>query len=176
VIGADPQSVRLLMARRRLSGEGVDVLGVVVGDALTAELGSAKALVAPSLGGESFGMVLTRAFGCATPVVASDIPGYAQVLAPEVGIAVPPGDPEALALALVRLLEDEAARRRMGEAARARALDRYAWSVLAQRLLRIYEGLTAGRTMRESSAEPARVAAAASGKRESTAIETGPPR
>ena len=46
----------------------------------------AKLLCAPSLGGESFDMVLTRAFGCATPVVASDIPGYDQVMAPEAGL------------------------------------------------------------------------------------------
>src|SRR5581483_5029564 len=77
VIGADPRSVRLLLARRRLSAEGIDLLGVRVGEALTSELSAAKALVAPSLGGESFGMVLARAFSCATPVVASDIPGYA---------------------------------------------------------------------------------------------------
>ena len=55
---------------------------MIVGDPLTSELARAKLLCAPSLGGESFGMVLTRAFGCATPVVASDIPGYDQVMAP----------------------------------------------------------------------------------------------
>ena len=49
----------------------------------------AKALVAPSLGGESFGMVLTRALACATPVVASDIPGYRDVMTPEACVVVP---------------------------------------------------------------------------------------
>ena len=70
-------------------------------------------------------MVLTRAFGCATPVVASDIPGYDQVMAPEVGLTVPPGDSGRLADALIELLEDEERRQRLGEAARARALERY---------------------------------------------------
>ncbi len=42
-----------------------------------------EGLVAPSIGQESFGMVLTRAFACALPVVASDIPGYREVLTPE---------------------------------------------------------------------------------------------
>jgi phosphatidylinositol alpha-mannosyltransferase len=142
LIGADPQSVRLLMARRRLSEEGVDLLGVIVGEPLSAELGAARALVAPSLGGESFGMALVRAFGCATPVVCSDIPGYAQVMSPEVGILVPPGDPEALAEALIALLEDEPRRRNLGAAARTRALERYAWSRLARRLIAVYEELT----------------------------------
>ena len=42
-------------------------------------------------------MVLTRAFACALPVVASDIPGYREVLDPSAAIAIPPGDPKALA-------------------------------------------------------------------------------
>jgi phosphatidylinositol alpha-mannosyltransferase len=151
VIGADPQGVRLLMARRRLSPVGIDLLGVVVGRPLTAEVGAAMALVAPSLGGESFGMVLTRAFSCATPVVASDIPGYAQVMSPEVGISVPPGDPAALTGALIALLQDEPRRQRLGVAARARAIERYAWAELAGRLLRIYEQLTCGPRMRALS-------------------------
>jgi phosphatidyl-myo-inositol alpha-mannosyltransferase len=143
LIGADPRSVRLLMARRGLSEKGVDLLGVVVGEPLTSELGSAKALVAPSLGGESFGMVLARAFSCATPVVASDIPGYAEVMSPDVGVTVPPGNVAALAHALIGLLQDESRRRAMGAAARTRAVERYAWPRLAPRLIEIYEALTA---------------------------------
>ena len=142
LIGTEPQAVRLLLARKRLSEEGVDLLGVVVGEPLTAELTAAKALAAPSLGGESFGMVLARAFGCATPVVASDIPGYRKVMSPSVGVTVPPGDAPALAQALIALLRDEPRRRAMGEAARQRAVERYAWAGIATRMLRIYERLT----------------------------------
>jgi phosphatidylinositol alpha-mannosyltransferase len=142
LIGADPRSVRLLMARRRLPDEGIDLLGVVFGEPLTSELSSAKLLAAPSLGGESFGMVLARAFGCATPVVASDIPGYAEVMSPQVGVTVPPGDVNALTHALIRLLRDEPQRRAMGAAARTRAIERYAWPRLACRLLKIYKELT----------------------------------
>jgi phosphatidylinositol alpha-mannosyltransferase len=145
VVGADPQAVRLLISRRKFSDEGIDLLGVVVGEPLTAELSSAKALVAPSLGGESFGMVLTRAFGCATPAVASDIEGYAQVMSPEAGVLVPPGDSTALAGALIELLKDENRRRSLGEGARKRALERYAWDGLAGRLVRIYEEVLTAR-------------------------------
>jgi phosphatidylinositol alpha-mannosyltransferase len=95
-------------------------------------------LVAPSLHGESFGMVLTRAFACAAPVVASDIPGYRNVATPETGVLVPPADAAALANAVVALLEDEPARARLGAAARVLARERYAWSDVASRLLGIY--------------------------------------
>jgi phosphatidylinositol alpha-mannosyltransferase len=143
LMGADPLRVRLLVSRGRLSLEGVDVLGIVDEERLTAELRSAKALVAPSLGGESFGMVLTRAFVHATPAVASDIPGYREVMTPETGFSVPPGDPGALAQALIALIEDEPRRRALGASARELARERYAWPDVAARLARIYE-LVAG--------------------------------
>ena len=145
VIGADPLAVRLLFARLRVSDEGVDVLGFLSQDALTDELLAAKALVAPSLGGESFGMVLTRAFACATPVVASDISGYRGVMEPEAGLLVPPGDPKALADVVVELLGDEAARATLGRAARTIAVERYSWDGIALRLAEIYDSLTAPR-------------------------------
>jgi phosphatidylinositol alpha-mannosyltransferase len=143
VVGTAPAAVQLAMSRLRLERDGVDLLGVVVGEPLTRELLRAKLLVAPSLGGESFGMVLARAFGCATPVVASDIPGYRRVLTPEIGVSVPPGDGEALTGALIGLLEDEPRRQRLGAAARGMALERYAWDRLARRLLAIYERVLA---------------------------------
>jgi phosphatidylinositol alpha-mannosyltransferase len=141
VVGADPLAVRLLFARLRVPEEGVDVRGFLSQDELTEELLRAKALVAPSLGGESFGMVLTRAFACATPVVASDISGYRGVMEPQAGRLVPPGDPRALADTVVTLLEDEAAREELGRAARVLAQERYSWEGIAQRLSEIYEGL-----------------------------------
>jgi phosphatidyl-myo-inositol alpha-mannosyltransferase len=145
IVGADPLAVRLLFSRLRVPHEGVDVLGFLSQDELTAELLHAKALVAPSLGGESFGMVLTRAFACATPVVASDISGYRGVMEPEAGRLVPPDDPEALAEAVVNLLGDEPARQELGGAARLLAQERYSWEGIAQRLSEIYEGLGGSR-------------------------------
>ncbi len=145
VIGPHPRAVRLAMTRQRLAGDGVDLLGVVVGEPLTAELASAKLLVAPSLGGESFGMVLARAFGCATPVVASDIPGYRAVTIPEAGVLVPPGDERALADAVIAVLGDEPKRQAMGAAGRARAIERYSWTRLAGRLVEIYGSVLARR-------------------------------
>jgi phosphatidylinositol alpha-mannosyltransferase len=139
LVGADELAVRLVLARERVPDEGIDILGVLTDDELTAELLAAKALVASSLGGESFGMVLTRAFACAVPAVASDIPGYRAVLTAGTGLLVPPGDAPALADAVTGLLADERARQARGTAARELARDLYGWDRIAVRLLEIYE-------------------------------------
>jgi phosphatidylinositol alpha-mannosyltransferase len=143
VCGADPLAVRLLLTRLRVGDEGIDILGFLSQDDLTAELLSAKALVAPSLGGESFGVVLTRAMACALPVVASDIEGYRDVMTPETSVAFPAGDEAALANAVEGLLADEPRRLRIGEAARRYALENYSWDDIGRRLSAIYERVTA---------------------------------
>ena len=139
LVGADPLAVRLVLTRERVPDDGIDVLGALSNDDLTDELLRAKVQVASSLGGESFGMVLTRGLACALPVVASDIPGYRAVLEGEAGVLVPPGDAGALAAAVVDVLGDEETRQRRGAAARVLASERYAWDGIARRLLDIYE-------------------------------------
>ncbi len=138
VCGSDPLRVRLLLTRLRVPDTGIDVLGFLSQEDLTALLSRTKALIAPSLGGESFGMVLTRAFACGLPVVASDIEGYREVTTPETSVTVPPDEPAALAEAVTLLLGDEERRARMGTAARELAIERYAWSDIARRLEGIY--------------------------------------
>jgi phosphatidylinositol alpha-mannosyltransferase len=140
VVGADPLSVRWLARREGLSLDYVDLLGGLYEDELTRELERASLLAAPALGGESFGMVLTRAFASATPAVASDIEGYAAVATPESAVLVPPGEPDPLAGALIELLEDETRRQRLGEGAR-KVAERYSWEPIARRLVTIYEEL-----------------------------------
>jgi len=143
VAGADPLAVRLLLARERVPDDGIDILGFLTQDELTAELLRAKSLVAPSLGGESFGMVLTRAYACATPVLASDIDGYREVMTKEAAVSFPVGNQVALTDALVALLEDEPRRAALGEGGRRIALERYSWEDIARRLHEIYEGVAA---------------------------------
>lgn len=138
VLGADPLQVRLLLTRLRVSEDGIDALGFVSEQQRTEELLKAKAFVAPSLGGESFGMVLTEAFACATPVVTSDIPGYRDVMTAETGLLVPPDDPRALAHAVASLLADEPRRQELAKGARRRARA-YSWDDIGRRLVAIYE-------------------------------------
>jgi phosphatidyl-myo-inositol alpha-mannosyltransferase len=140
VVGADPLSVRWLARREGFSLDGVDLLGGLYETELTAELERASVLAAPALGGESFGMVLTRAFASATPAVASDIEGYAAVATPESAALVPPGEPGPLARELIALLEDEDRRRKLGEGAR-KVAEGYSWDPIARRLLAIYDDL-----------------------------------
>jgi phosphatidylinositol alpha-mannosyltransferase len=143
LVGADPLAVQLLLARYRVPHDGIDILGFLSQVDLTRELLATKALVAPSVGQESFGMVLTRAFACAVPVVASGIPGYRAVMSEETGMLVPPGDEAALADALVGLLADEEHRLALGESARRIAVERYSWHRIAERLEQVYREVAA---------------------------------
>ncbi len=141
VVGADPPAVSRLIGQLRLTQDGIDLLGPIADEALTQELLLAKVLVAPSLGNESFGMVLTRAFGCATPVIASDIPGYRPIVAPDAGRLVAAGDDRLLADSVVDMLADDSKRAACGAGARALAESRYSWEQVALRLMAIYRRL-----------------------------------
>lgn len=141
LIGADPLSVRFLLRRLGVTEETIDILGIVPTETLIEEVSRAKALAAPSIGGESFGMVLTQAFASATPVVASDIAGYREVASSETGILVPPNDVAALCEGLVELLSDEGRREALGRRAREIAEEQYSWNRIAERLSEIYESL-----------------------------------
>ena len=142
LVGAGPEEVAHMM----LDDRGVHALGKVSEERKRAELARAEVLCAPSLHGESFGMVLTEAFAAATPVVASDIPGYRDVVRDgHDGLLTPPGDPLALAESLRRLALDEPARACMAAAARDRA-ERYAWPRIAAEVLDSYERARANGT------------------------------
>jgi len=125
---ADPDTLRWIDVRGRVSGE-----------ALWQTLHEADLLCAPSLSGESFGMVLTEAFAAGTPAIASEIAGYSDVVSDGVdGVLVPPGNPQRLAEELQRAYHEPARLRAMGEAAR-RSAERYAWPHVADRVTAVYE-------------------------------------
>ena len=135
-----------------LDTAGVEVLGRVDDEQKWQLLHEADLLCAPSLGGESFGMVLTEAFAAGTPVVASDIAGYRDVARDGVdGVLVPPGDPAALGEALHDLAVDPQRRLEMGERARERA-QRFAWERVTQEVLEAY-----GDAIRVAAVEPSGV-------------------
>jgi phosphatidyl-myo-inositol alpha-mannosyltransferase len=135
LVGASREEVAHMM----LDDRGVEALGKVTEERKLAELARAEVLCAPSLHGESFGMVLTEAFAAATPVLASDIPGYRDVVRDgRDGLLVAPGDALALAEALRSLALDRGLRERMAASARERA-ERFAWPHVAAEVLDCYE-------------------------------------
>jgi phosphatidyl-myo-inositol alpha-mannosyltransferase len=138
VIGAERDDVLRFLPDPELMAS-IDVHGRVAGEALWAELHAADVLCAPSLSGESFGMVLTEAFAAGTPVVASGIAGYNDVVTDGVdGVLVPPADPQRLAEELQRLHHEPERLRTMGLAARNSA-QRYAWPRVADQVTAVYE-------------------------------------
>jgi phosphatidyl-myo-inositol alpha-mannosyltransferase len=139
VAGATSEEVEPLL----LDPEGVEVAGRVSEEEKWRLLGATDVLCAPSLGGESFGMVLTEAFASGAPVVASDIAGYRDVVRHGVdGLLVPMGDAVELGEALHGLAFDPERRSRMAAAARERA-ERFAWPRVAGEVVEVYEDVLA---------------------------------
>src|SRR3954454_3999826 len=89
---------------------------------------------------EGLGTSLIDAMACGKPVVATKVGGIPEVVADgETGFLVQPRDHEAMARALISLLKDEALRKRMGEAGRARARVRFSAERMVQDTLRVYQ-------------------------------------
>ncbi len=98
---------------------------------------------APSISGESFGIVLLEAMAAGAPIVASNLDGYANVARDGVeAVLVEPGRPEELAAAICRVLEDQNLAEGLVAAGRARA-EEFSMDHLADRYLELYEPLLA---------------------------------
>jgi phosphatidylinositol alpha-mannosyltransferase len=123
---------------RRLRLGDVHFVGYVPDEELARYYQSSHVFCAPSIGFESFGMVLLEAMAAGTPIVASDIEGYRTVVSHQVeGMLVPPKDAVALADALTYLLQRPDLRRAMGARGQATA-SRYTWDLVADRVLDYY--------------------------------------
>jgi phosphatidyl-myo-inositol alpha-mannosyltransferase len=134
IVGVGQQSEEL---RSRAVGD-VEWFGPVTDAPRNALLRGATAFCAPSLRGESFGVVLLEAMAAGAPIVASAIEGYENVARPgQDALLVPPGDVEALRDALRRLLDEPALRARLVASGHARA-EQFSMRRLAQRYLELY--------------------------------------
>jgi phosphatidylinositol alpha-mannosyltransferase len=114
-------------------------LGTISDEEKVKRLQECSVLCAPSLGGESFGIVLLEAMAARTPVVASSIPGYMK-LAREGKDAqlTKPGDPIALSDGLRSVLFNEKVAETLSKSGRERA-EQFSMDELAKRYQKIYE-------------------------------------
>jgi glycosyltransferase involved in cell wall biosynthesis len=146
LVGDGPERPALEREAERIGlGDRLHFLGFVAHERLPAVLAHADLLVLPSLY-EELGTVLLEAMQADLPIVASKTGGIPDVIEDGVnGLLVPPGEPELLARAIDRLLADRGLAYRLSEGARERGKD-YDWEVLAERVLAVYLGVTAGRS------------------------------
>lgn len=99
---------------------------------------------APSTGHESQGIVLLEGMAVGTPIVASNIEGYAGVITHgQEGLLVPPKNSSELAKALIFLLKDKSLRQQMGAKGRATA-EQYSWERIARKVVDFYTSVIAG--------------------------------
>ena len=142
LIGSDgPDSKRL----QAIAGANprIEWLGRLSDDDKIGYLKGASMFCAPSLRGESFGVVLIEAMAAGTPVVASSLDGYRNVATDEVdALLCDPGDVDQLAAAIVRILDEPGLADRLRAAGTARA-DDFSMTTLARRYAEIYEELAA---------------------------------
>jgi D-inositol-3-phosphate glycosyltransferase len=156
IIGGDPdvskEQMSTEMARlQKLCDElGLEHMVLFLGkraqETLPYYYSAAEVLVMPSHY-ESFGMVALEAMACGTPVIASQVGGLAYLVQDGVtGYHVPDQDPEALCGKLLEVLGDQEKRKQMGLQA-AEYTREFAWSVIADQMVKIYESLVEKDTM-----------------------------
>ena len=125
----------------RFAGRAVSFAGRVGDEELVREYSRASVVVLPSVSAaESFGMCLAEANACARPVVASAIGGIPSFVRDgENGLLVPPGDADALAAAIERVLTDADLALRLGARGRERVEKEHRWDVLADQTMGVFE-------------------------------------
>jgi rhamnosyl/mannosyltransferase len=143
LVGTGPEGPAI---RARASARGVDAriewLGDVPEERLPAILAAADLFVLPSTArSEAYGLSMVEAMAAGLPVISTELgTGTSWVNQDGVtGRVVAPGDPLALAAAIAALLGDHDARRRMGEAARARATAEFDAGRMVERVAHVYE-------------------------------------
>ena len=132
----------------------IDLGCVTSSQTMTAMYQAADVFVAPSLQ-ETFGMMPVEAMACGVPVIVSeDTPQPEITCIPETGLVVPRRDPEALAAAMERMLDDSGMRLRMGRRGREIAIELYDFRQHARRLRELYNYVIDKRRKRPGKPRP----------------------
>ena len=99
--------------------------------------------VLPSICNDSFGIPVVEAMAAGSPVVASRSGGVVETVKDrDTGFIVEKNDPQQLAYTLLKLLEDDELREKMGRAGRERALTTFTWDTVADTMLARYQSLS----------------------------------
>jgi phosphatidylinositol alpha-mannosyltransferase len=138
VVGDGPWRGRMERAARRL-GPSVDFAGYANGSR-PGYYRAADAYLCPTTRA-SFGVTLLEAMACGTPLVVSDIPAFRDLAGESHAVFAPPGDPDAWGQAVNALIDDTERRTVMAREGR-RVAERYAWPLVAQRVLAVYRRVT----------------------------------
>lgn len=148
IIGDGPDRVALEARARASSGlSPIELRGWVTPGALDEAYRAATALVLPAVvdargDTEGLGMVLLEAMSYGVPVIATALGGITDIVEDEVtGLIVPPNDARALALALARVIGDEALRMRLSAAAKRLVVERFGWPRILAQCVALYRGL-----------------------------------
>ncbi|MDD5093861.1 MAG: glycosyltransferase family 4 protein [Dehalococcoidia bacterium] len=119
----------------------VRIPGWITEDQLVAYYQGSDVVVLPTINiSEGFGMVLTEANSCGTPVVGSRVGGIQYVIKhEETGLLVPPKDSDALAEAIIRLLRNDELARRLGENGARMVRDQYDWESIVDKTETVFD-------------------------------------
>ena len=133
---------RVIVGDGPLRGDVPEAVGFVPPRELGPYYESASVVVCPSRR-EGYGVVAREAMAYGRPVVASAVGGLTDAVEDGgTGLLVPPCDPASLRAAIERLLGDAELRRRLGEAARARARERFSWAAATEATIQAYRTAT----------------------------------
>jgi phosphatidyl-myo-inositol alpha-mannosyltransferase len=152
--GRPLEGYRRFAERHGWSPADVVFAGYVPAEDLPRYYQTCDVFCAPNTGQESFGIVLLEAMAAGAPIVASDIPGYREVVShDETGLLVERQNPGAIADAVCRLLGNPELRAAMRHAGQSRA-QAYDWPRVAGQVLDYYEEVL---ERREAAPEPQHV-------------------
>lgn len=141
IVGKDSQQLKqrvLAQAHALGVADVVTLVDSVSLHDLVALYQRATVTVVPSLL-EGFSKPALESMACGTPVIGTAVGAIPELIDKSSGVLVTPGDTGALAAALIELLQDDRRVKRMGVAARRRAVTHFAWDIVAQRVLNVCE-------------------------------------
>jgi glycosyltransferase involved in cell wall biosynthesis len=134
--GADETELKSLASGLQIS-EKVSFLGTRSREEIPHLMGRAKLFVLPSLE-EGLGVVLMEAIASGTPCVASKVGGIPDIITPDVGVLVPPGDTEALTAAILDILKDQDRWESFSSASKKRALHEFSREKFSKKFINVF--------------------------------------